>query len=159
MHGRGAGGDQDHFAPDDDVAGSRTARPNVRPGGLSHNPQRVRIDKRGTAVVEHHSAQVQPLLDALSLAGRDPLLVEHEVGHGRLATERQVNPVEVSCPQARDRQRRLAKGLAREGSRVGRGAPDQGAFLDHGNPLSKRGRRRRATLPRRPRANHHQIIS
>ena len=106
-HRRGAGGDQDRLAPQPDLAGPAAAVRAVpgpcraRPAaGLGHDPDRVRVDERGRAVVEDHAVPGQAPLDPLPLVGRDPPLVEHEVGDGRLAAQRQVHAVEVARPAA-----------------------------------------------------------
>ena len=79
----------------------------------------------------------QAALDPLALVGRDPPLVEHELGHGGLAAEREVHAVEVARLEPRDRQRRLAQGLAGQGAGVGRGAADHRAALDDRRPLAE----------------------
>ncbi len=52
---------------------------------LGDDANGVGIEERGHPVVQHDAVPREAALDALPLAGRDPPLVEHELGHGGLA--------------------------------------------------------------------------
>ena len=139
--------------------GDRRARGRRRGGGLGHDADRVR--DRGTRRCRgtgRRRCRDKPALDPLALIRGDPALVEHELGDGGLAAEREVHAVEVARLEPRDRQRRLAQGLAGQGAGVRRGAADHRALLDDRRPLAQDGRRRTGALARRPRTDDDQVI-
>ena len=108
-NGRGAGGDQDRLGAQLDLVVAPVSCRSSRIAGycpavstaspvIGHDADRVGIDERGHAAVQDHAIPGKVPLDPLALVGRDPPLVEHEIGHGRLAAKREVHAVEVAGP-------------------------------------------------------------
>jgi hypothetical protein len=126
MQRGGTGGDQDALA----------AQAGLAPVG-ARDRDRVRVDEATRPLEPDHGVFREPRLEALALQGGHPLLVPHEVGHGRLAPQGEIHAVQPARAPAGQHQRGLAQRLARNGAGVDAGASEQRGAFDQGRPLAE----------------------